>query len=137
MPRESTRQPGRQDAAGSHMEMKIRQTDTAAWVALSGILDRDGVMRLIDRVTPHLSRRGTRVVLDGRRLTHLDYRATRLLVDWNRRLGAFNHQLYLHRWSDYLKAILVMEDWDRELGNTPDTIANWRRFGGASPESMP
>ena len=59
--------------------------------------------------------RGCRVVLDGSGLTHMDYRSTRDLIRWNRNLRQFGHQLYLQCWNDYLKAILCMEDWEREL----------------------
>jgi len=136
MPRESTRQPKRQDAGGSHMEMEIKQTDQAVWVTLSGILDREGVDRLIGRVAPRLHRNGARIVLDGSRLAHLDYRATSFLLAWNRKLRGYGHQLYLHGWSDYLKAILVMEDWDRELGAVPRTLHALRR-PAARTDSMP
>ena len=136
-PREMTRMPSRQEAAGTHMEIEIRQNDKVVWVTLSGILDRVGVERLISRVTLRLERRGCRIVLDGSRLTHLDYRATGALIAWNRRLRAFHHQLYLHGWSDYLKAIVVMEDWDRELGATPAAMSAWRQPTGARSELMP
>jgi ABC-type transporter Mla MlaB component len=129
--------PSRQEAAGTHTEIEIRQNDKAVWVTLSGILDRVGVERLISRVTLRLERRGCRIVLDGSRLTHLDYRATAALIDWNRRMRAFHHQLYLHGWSDYLKAIVVMEDWDRELGATPAAMTAWRQPTGARSELMP
>lgn len=136
-PREMTRMLSRQEAAGTHTEIEIRQNDKVVWVTLSGILDRVGVERLISRVTLRLDRRGCRIVLDGSRLTHLDYRATGALIAWNRRLRAFHHQLYLHGWSDYLKAIVVMEDWDRELGATPAAMSAWRQPTGARSELMP
>lgn len=129
--------PSRQEAAGTHTEIGIRQNDKVVWVTLSGILDRVGMERLISRVTLRLERRGCRIVLDGSRLTHLDYRATGALIAWNRRLRAFHHQLYLHGWSDYLKAIVVMEDWDRELGATPTAMAAWRQPTGARSDLMP
>ncbi len=136
-PRELTRLPGRQEAAGTLTEIEIRQNERAVWVTLSGILDRAGVEKLIARVTPRLDQRGRRIVLDGSRLAHLDYRATGALVAWNRRLKAFHHQLYLHGWSDYLKAIVVMEDWDRELGATPTVMTVWRQPAGARSDVMP
>ncbi len=136
-PRELARTSPWQEAAGTHTEIEIRQHDRTVRVSLSGILDRDGVERLISRVTPRLDRRGFRVILDGTRLTHLDYRATGALIAWNRRLGAFRHTLYLHGWSDYLKAIVVMEDWDRELGATPAAMAAWRQPAGARSDVMP
>lgn len=136
-PRELTRQSGRQEAAGTLTEIQIRQNERAVWVTLSGILDRAGVEKLIARVAPHLDRRGRRVVLDGSRLSHLDYRATGVLIAWNRRLKAFHHQLYLHGWSDYLKAIVVMEDWDRELGASPTVMTVWHQPGGARSDVRP
>lgn len=126
MPREMTRQFVRQEAAGSRMEIEIRHRERAVWVTLSGILDRQGVERLISRVAPRLARRGCRIILDGSRLSHLDYRATHSLLAWHRKLRDHRHQLFLHSWSDYLKAILVMEDWDRELGAMPTGPSSWR-----------
>ncbi len=136
-PRELTRLPARQEAAGTLTEIQIRQNDRAVWVTLSGILDRAGVEKLIARVSLRLDQRGRRIVLDGSRLAHLDYRATGALIAWNRRLKAFHHQLYLHGWSDYLKAIVVMEDWDRELGAQPAVMDAWRQPAGARSDVMP
>ena len=51
-PREMTRLPGRQEAAGNHTEILIRQNDKAVWVTLSGILDRAGMEKLIAGVAP-------------------------------------------------------------------------------------
>ena len=137
MPRELTRQLVRQEAAGSILEIEVRHTERAVWVALSGILDRQGVERMISRVAPRLADRGCRIVLDGTRLTHLDYRATHGLLVWKRRLRDHHHQLLLHGWSDYLKAILVMEDWDRELGAMPTGPSTWRFLRGASADWAP
>jgi len=137
MPRELTRQLVRQEAAGSRLEIEVRHTERAVWVALSGILDRQGVERLISRVAPRLASRGCRIILDGTRLTHLDYRATHGLLVWNRRLRDHNHQLFLYRWNDYLKAILVMEDWERELGAMPTGPSTWRLLNGASADMAP
>ena len=137
MPRELTRQLDVRTDAGSRMEIKVRHTERAVWVSLSGILDRDGVERLISRVAPRLARRGCRIILDGTRLTHLDYRATHGLVAWNRKLRDHHHQLLLHRWSDYLKAILVMEDWDLELGAVPNQPSTWGALAGVSADGAP
>ncbi len=137
MPRGLTRQLVRQEAAGSRLEIEVRHHERAVWVALSGILDRQGVERLISRVAPRLASRGCRIILDGTRLAHLDYRATHGLLVWNRRLRDHHHQLYLHRWSDYLKAILVMEDWERELGAMPTGPSTWRLVTRVSADSAP
>ena len=137
MPRELTRQSVRQEAAGSDLEITVRQDDRTVWVALSGILDRRGVANLMSRVAPLLASRGCRIVLDGTRLVHLDFRATHGLVAWSRRLRDFHHQLYLKGWSDYLKAILVMEDWDRELGTPPAGSWTLDLSGGATTDRVP
>ena len=137
MPRELTRQLDRQEATGSQLEITVRHTERAVWVSLSGILDRQGVQRMISRVAPRLSERGCRIILDGTRLTHLDYRATHGLLAWNRKLRDHHHQLFLHGWNDYLKAILVMEDWDRELGAMPTGPSTWRFLRGASADWAP
>ena len=119
MPRELTRQSDRQEAAHSQLDYQIRHGDRAVWVSLSGILDRDGVEEMIGRVAPRLTQRGFRIYLDGTDLVHLDFRATQGLLAWNRKLRDYHHTLYLHRWSDYLKAIPVFHDQDRELGAVP------------------
>ena len=137
MPRELTRQLDIRTDAGNGIEITVRQSERAVWVSLSGILDRDGVETLISRVAPRLARRGCRIVLDGTRLTHLDYRATHGLVAWNRKLRDHHHQLLLHRWSDYLKAILVMEDWDLELGAVPNQPSTWGALAGVSADGAP
>ena len=137
MPRELTRQLDRRKDAGNRMEITVRHTERAVWVSLSGILDRDGVERLISRVAPRLARRGCRIILDGTRLTHLDFRATHGLVAWNRKLRDHHHQLLLHKWSDYLKAILVMEDWDLELGAVPNQPSTWGALAGVSADGAP
>jgi len=129
MPREWTRQPARQEAAGTRTDIEISHEDRAVWVALSGILDREGVEELIGRVAPRLTQRGFRIYLDGTDLVHLDFRATQGLLAWNRRLRDFHHTLYLRGWNDYLKAILVMEDWDRELGAVLPGPAGWGFLG--------
>jgi len=76
-------------------------------------------------------------VLDGSRLSHLDYRATASLIRWNRNLRDYHHQLFLQQWSDYLKAILAMEDWDRELGGVPAGLSSWRLKDEAPTDRMP
>ncbi len=120
MPRESTLQAARQEATRSGMEIQVRQDDRAVRVALSGILDRDGVAALAGRVAPALAGRGCRIILDGSGLSHMDYRATNDLVSWSRRLRAYRHQLFLTGWSDYLKAILIMGHGDIDAGSEPE-----------------
>jgi len=140
MPRELTRQFVRIKNAPARLDNLHIQVDCAertVWVALSGILDCAGVEKLISRVAPQLVSRGCRIVLDGSRLTHLDFRATHGLIRWNRQLGDYHHQLFLKEWSDYLKAILVMEDWDRELGSTANETSAWRLLGRGAVARRP
>ena len=140
MPRELTRQfvrikkaPARLD----NLQIQVSCVERTVWVALSGILDRTGVENVISRVAPQLVSRGCRIVLDGSRLTHLDFRATHSLIRWNRQLRDYDHHLYLKEWSDYLKAILVMEDWERELGSTANEASAWRLLGGTAAARRP
>jgi len=119
------------------LQIRISQAERTVRVSLSGTLDRAGMARLINRVAVRLDRRGYRIILDGSRLAHLDFRATSDLIRWHRRLGEFEHQLYLKDWSDYLKAILVMEDWDRELGPAGSEPATWRLLGGLATANRP
>lgn len=116
MSRELTRRPTGMESGVRRLEIEVSRADSVVRVALSGILDEQGLEMIIGRVAPLLTGRGQKVILDGARLAHMDYRSTRALLRWNRNLRQFSHTLYLKGWSDYLKAILCMEDWDRELG---------------------
>jgi len=127
----------RQEAARTQLEIRVRQKERTVWVALSGILDRDGVAALAGRVAPVLAGRGCRVILDGTGLSHMDYRATGDLVAWNRQLRDYRHQLYLQGWSDYLKAILIMGNWDGDAGLPAVTLPTVRRLGNLAPIRMP
>jgi hypothetical protein len=71
--------------------------------------------QLIHSLKPILKKRSQRIVLDGRRLCHIDFRIVKPLVEWSKMLRSYDHKLLLSHWSDYLKAILSMEDWDRDL----------------------
>lgn len=140
MPRESTRQFVPADTTSAqpdHLQIRLSQAERTVRVTLSGTLDREGVARLIARVSGQLDRRGYRIILDGSGLAHLDFRATGELIRWHRKLRDFEHQLYLQNWSDYLKAILVMEDWDRELGSVVSEPAAWHLLGGLSVAGRP
>jgi anti-anti-sigma regulatory factor len=119
------------------MEIQVRRMDRAVWVSLSGILDRDGMTALANRVAPGLAGRGARVVLEGSGLTHMDYRATRSLVAWHRHLRRRGHALYLQGWSDYLKAILAMEDWDCDRSQVPAGLPTLRHLGSLAAVRMP
>ena len=140
MPRELARQSVWQEATGSHLEIlevEVRQKDRTVRVALSGTLDKQGVENLISVIGSRLPGRGCRIVLDGSRLMHLDYRATASLVAWNRHLRQFRHQLYLQGWNSYLKAILMMEDWDRELADRAPVTSTLRLLAEARGNPMP
>ena len=140
MPRELTRQSVQQESTGSRLEtleVEVRQSDRTVRVTLSGVLDREGMRLLVQRVAPRLLGRGWRIILDGSRLAHLDFRATSSLLLWNRQLRQFRHQLFLHGWSDYLKAILVMEDWDSELVGAPGSSTLLRSLARRQAEVLP
>ena len=94
-------------------------------IHLAGILDRDGVRRLMREADRHLLGQGALVVLDASGLQHLDYRCVGLLLDWQRRLRSYRHRLCLSGWNAYLRAILAMEDWDGELESGSASWA-WR-----------
>lgn len=126
MPREMARQSAWQDAAGTSLNIQVKQVDRTVRVTLSGILDQAGMELLAARVAPRLRETGCRIILEGERLSHLDYRVTRQLIRWSRNLRQFHHQLYLQGWNDYLKAILCMEDWDGELVGKPAGGSHWR-----------
>jgi len=125
MSRELTRKSLRQEACGNYLDIEVGSKDMTVRVTLSGLMDQDGLERVIARVAPRLSARGCRIIIDGSGLTHLDYRTTRCLIRWNRNLRQYHHQLYLQNWSDYLKAILCMEDWEQELGMPVGTVASF------------
>ncbi len=125
MPREVTRQSVECRGPGSGLDIDIRRLGVTVWVTLSGILDRPQLSRLIRRATPLLQKRGCTLVLDGRSLRHIDYRAVPALIAWNRQLNSFGHRLTLYRWSDYLKAIVSVEDWQRELDSAPVRFGIW------------
>ena len=137
MPRDGTRQSARQEAARSTLDVQVRHMEQAVWVSLSGILDRDGVAALAARVAPGLAGRGARIVLEGSGLTHMDYRATRTLLAWHRRLHRRGYALYLQWWSNYLKAILVMEDWDCDHSQAPIGLPTLRHLGNLATVRMP
>ncbi len=125
MSRELTRKSIRQEAGGSILDIEVSSKDMTVRVTLSGLMDQDGLEKVIARVAPGLPARGCRIILDGSGLTHLDYRATRSLIRWNRNLRQYRHQLYLQNWSNYLKAILCMEDWQQELGMPAGLLASF------------
>ncbi|MBU0741835.1 STAS domain-containing protein [bacterium] len=108
MPRETTRQPLYLHLLEGGLDFEIREHDGDVRVVLSGSLDRNLLADIISTLTPRLARRDRRIVLDGSRLAHVDFRAVETLVDWGRRLRAFGHTLVLDGWSPYLRAILIL-----------------------------
>jgi ABC-type transporter Mla MlaB component len=125
MPRESTRQSVRFRIIDRGLDFEIRQQGAIVWVALFGILDRQRLAQLINSLMPLLAQRSRRIVLDGQRLCHIDFRVVTPLIEWSRALKAYDHKLWLAHWSDYLKAILLMEDWERELPLGSSSAAVW------------
>ena len=115
MPSEGIRQLRGSTAAGYDPAFRTTVQGRTVRIHLAGILDRAGVPRMIRAATAALNGRDLLVVLDGSGLTHLDYRCVPMLVRWSRGLRTYGHRVYLAGWSDYLKAILAMEDWDGEL----------------------
>jgi anti-anti-sigma factor len=110
------------------LALDIRRHGTAVRVTLRGILDRKQLHRLVSELAPWLECSVARVILEGQGLRHVDYRAVGLLVTFGRRLRRHGHELMLQGWNDYLRAILRMEDWDRELQVT--TLRRRTRLGG-------
>ena len=125
MPRELTRRSVECRGPGSGLDFQIRRLDVTVWVTLSGVVDRSQLSRLVHCITPLLGERGHRIVLDGRRLLHVDYRAVQPLIRWHKQLRSYHHQLDLYQWNDYLKAILCMEDWQGELNPAPVRLSAW------------
>jgi hypothetical protein len=101
------------------VETRIARRDGLLRVSLAGILDQEGLSDLMRRVGLALPPRGGTVWLDGARLHHMDYRCVQPLVRWSRGLRSYRHDVRLVGWSDYLQAIITMEDWDRELERGP------------------
>jgi hypothetical protein len=110
MPGESTRRPPHLYVLEGGLGFEIRERDGDVRVTLSGVLDRPMLQRLVDAVRPRLVRRDCRIVLDGRGLDHLDFRAVRDLVAWHRRLRVYGHTLLLADWRPYHRAILILGD---------------------------
>ena len=137
MPREVTRQSVECRGPGSGLDIDIRRLGLTVWVTLSGILDRPQLSCLMRRATPLLRKRGCTLVLDGRNLRHIDYRAVPALIEWNRQLSSFGHRLTLYRWSDYLKAILCVEDWQRELESAPVRSGIWSELARERQGPLP
>ena len=127
MPRESTRRSTAFEVLDGGTSWELHEQGATAWVALSGVLDRDQLQRLIGRVRPLLRSRGRRVVLDARRLLHLDYRAVPALIAWNDALRAYSHELLLYGWNDYLRTILAVGDGGQRFHpGSAHASAGWR-----------
>lgn len=131
-PRETTRQSVRLEVLDGGLEFEIRERGATVWVSLSGALDGERLAELKRRVRPCLQCRERRLVLDGRRLLHLDYRCVTALLAWNDDLRSFSHQLLLYGWSSYLRAILTVEDWSQQLspGPLPLSVGGAAAFAG-------
>lgn len=121
-PRESIRRHVAFEVLDGGVDFEIRERGATVWITLSGVLDAERLAPLMRRVVPLLHRRGRRVVLDGRRLMHLDYRCVPQLLAWSDGLRAFDHQLLLYGWNAYLRAILRVEDWGGRLSPGPVSL---------------
>jgi ABC-type transporter Mla MlaB component len=137
MPGESIQYSAADQIAGSALTFAVEQQDRLIWITLSGILDREGLHRLARRAGASLAAPGCRVVLDGRRLAHVDYRVVERLADWRRRLARQGQQLELIGWSDYLRAILAVADWRGELAPARTYWSSWRVISGAQRTRLP
>jgi ABC-type transporter Mla MlaB component len=136
MPGERTRTTAA-PAPSSALTFAVEQQGRLVWVSLSGILDRDGLHRLIQRLGAPLAGPGRRVVLDGRRLTHVDYRVVASLIRWRGDLDRRGHRLDLAGWNSYLQAILAVEDWRGELAPAGAYWSSWRMISGAQRTRQP
>lgn len=110
MPRESTRWTPRLTLLEGDVGFEVQHQGPVLRVTLLGVFDRDRLARLRRRIAPDLVRRGRRIVLDGRRLRHVDYRTVAPLTAWNAELRSYGHELLLSGWSSYLKTILLLGD---------------------------
>jgi ABC-type transporter Mla MlaB component len=115
MPSEGIRSAATVSTPAARSQIHITVRGRTVRVHLVGTLDRDGTTRLIQAANRALVGGRYLVVLDASRLGHLDYRCVPMLVRWSRGLASFRHRLVLEHWSQYLRAILAMEDWDGEL----------------------
>ncbi len=137
MPRESTRRSTKFEVLDGGTSYELHEQGATAWVALSGVLDRDRLQGLIGRVRPLLRSRGRRIVLDGRRLRHIDYRAVPALIAWSDGLRAFNHELLLYGWNDYLRTILSVGDGGQRVSPCPVRLSPGFHVEAAGPELVP
>ena len=110
MPRESTRRTPRLTLLEGGSTFEIQERGSVLRVALLGTLDRERLQGLRRRIAPHLVQRGRRIVLDGQRLRHVDYRVAADLRRWNEELKSFGHALFLGGWSPYLRTLLPLGD---------------------------
>lgn len=110
MPRESTRRTPRLTLLEGGSTFEIQERGSVLRVALLGTLDRGRLQELRRRIAPHLVQRGRRIVLDGQRLRHVDYRVASDLRRWNDQLRSYGHALLLGGWSPYLRTLLALGD---------------------------
>jgi anti-anti-sigma factor len=110
MPRESTRWTPSMTILKGGIDFEVQERGSILRVTLLGELDRATVVKLKRWIAPRLVERGRRIVLDGRGLRHIDYRAVGPLIAWSGQLRGYGHQLLLSGWSSYLKTILLLGD---------------------------
>jgi len=133
-PRETTRQSVRFEVLDGGLDFEIREHGETVWVALSGVFNAARLGELRRRIGPVLRARGRRVVLDARRLQHLDYRCVPDLLVWHDSLRSFNHQLLLYGWNAYLRAILAIGDQGTRVGPGPLGLPLGPAGAAAAPE---
>ena len=110
MPRESIRRTPCLTLLQGGIDFEVQERGSLLRVTLFGTLDRETLVRLERWIAPRLVERGRRIVLDGRRLHHVDYRTVTPLLGWSRELKGYGHQLLLSGWNSYLKTILLLGD---------------------------
>lgn len=132
MPGEQTRRPPRLQVLEGGLDFEIRERDGTVRVALSGALDRAMLGRIAAAVAPRLVRRGRAVVLDGRRLNHVDYRCAADLAAWQRVLRPYGHRLLLSGWSVFHRTLLILGGMP---GEPPRDAAGRLSGGGAAGSS--
>ncbi len=133
-PGEATRRSVRFEVLDGGLDFEIRERDETVWVALSGVFDAARLAELKRRVSPVLRARGRRLVLDGRRLLHLDYRCVPALLAWHDSLRSFNHQLLLYGWNAYLRAILAVGDQAQRVSPGPLRLPAGHANAAVGPE---
>lgn len=110
MQREQTRQGPQLRLLDGGLDFEIIDCDNSVRVALSGSFDSAQLNSIIKLIKPYLLQRSRKIILDGSRLEHVDFRVMNSLTVWNSKLRSFGHTLFLSTWSSRHKAILLIGD---------------------------